>query len=82
MCFQTNVEKNYAEQEVNRQICARGWQDYMMETQFFLGDERVNDCLKRLDVPQLVKLGLSNADMLNLHKPVLADEAELVKLAA
>ena len=52
------LKKIHAEQQVNRQICARGWQDYMMETQFFLGDARVDDCLKVLDVPQLEKLGL------------------------
>ena len=82
MCFEENLKNNHAEQEVNHQICARGWQDYMMETQFFLGEQRVDDCLKGLEAPQLAKLGLSNADMLNLHKPVLTKDIEIMKLAA
>ncbi len=82
MCIQVNVEENYAEQEVNRQICARGWQDYMMETQFFLGTPRVDDCLKVLDTPQLEKLGLRAGDMRKLNKPVAVPQMELDKIAA
>jgi len=82
MCYQMAAEKDYAKQEVNNQVYARGWQDYMMETLYFIGDHRVDDCLKSMDVPQLARLGLSNSDMLNLHKPALVKEAELVQIAA
>ncbi len=45
------------------QVCARGWQDYMIETKFFLGEARVDEALKGFATPQLRKLGLSDPDM-------------------
>ena len=62
-------------QNSDGQICARGWQDYMMETQFFLGEDRVDDGLKKLSNNQLVQLGLSAAEMLRLHVSAKADAA-------
>ncbi len=45
------------------QVCARGWQDYMLETRFYLGESRVDATLKSMATPQLKKLGLSESDV-------------------
>lgn len=45
------------------QVCARGWQDYMIETKFFLGESRVDEALRGFATPELKKLGLSENDM-------------------
>ena len=82
MTVQMNVGERYVEQEVNRQICARGWQDYMMETQFFLGEARVDDCLKQFATAQLVKLGLSTGDLRKLRNSASVVEVEQEKIAA
>ena len=47
----------------SKQVCARGWQDYMLETQYFLGDARVSDYLQDMTSMQLEKLGLSCTDV-------------------
>ncbi len=47
----------------DHQVCARGWQDYVLETRFFLGESRVDAALRGLQTQQLKKLGLSDSDV-------------------
>ena len=62
-----NIGKTGPVRNDTRQVCARGWQDYMIETQFFLGETRVDHCLKDLSTHQLEKLGLSANDRLKIR---------------
>ncbi len=59
----TNVSKPRTARVDRNQVCARGWQDYMLETRYFLGDTRVDDVLKDMSGKQLEKLGLTSTDM-------------------
>ena len=63
MSVQMNTGKPDLAPTLANQVCARGWQDYMMETQFFLGEARVDDSLKGLSTRQLEKLGLSASEV-------------------
>ena len=63
MLFSTNVGKPRTARVDRNQVCARGWQDYMLETQLFLGDSRVDAYLKDMTGKQLEKLGLSSTDV-------------------
>jgi len=47
----------------NHQVCARGWQDYMMETRLFMGEERVGRTLRSMSGDQLHKLGLNDNEV-------------------
>ncbi len=62
----------------NRQVCARGWQDYMIETRYFLGEARVDNALKDLGNPQLKRLGLTESEMLKVRN----DQADALLQAA
>jgi hypothetical protein len=63
MFIQINAKKQKMAGVDDIQVCARGWLDYMIETKYFLGETRVEDCLKGLSTVQLEKLGLSNNDV-------------------
>lgn len=63
MLHSTNVSKPRTARVDSKQVCARGWQDYMLETQYFLGDARVSDYLRDMTGVQLEKLGLSCTDV-------------------
>ena len=45
------------------QVCARGWQDYLLETRYFLGESQFAACLQDMSGQQLEKLGLSGAEV-------------------
>jgi len=43
------------------QVCARGWQDYMIETQMYADETRVSGYLKTLNDRQRANLGVVNS---------------------
>ena len=63
MLLLANVSKPRTARVDRNQVCARGWQDYMLETQYFLGDARVAAYLQDMTGSQLEKLGLSSAEV-------------------
>jgi len=63
MTVSINISKPRTARVASNQVCARGWQDYMLETKYFLGDVRVDECLKDLSGKQLEKLGLSTNEV-------------------
>ncbi len=63
MLLSTNVSKPRTARVDRNQVCARGWQDYMLETQYFLSESRVAACLEDMTGSQLEKLGLSSAEI-------------------
>jgi hypothetical protein len=48
------------------QVCARGWQDYMLETRHYMGEARVEKCLRSMNERQLSKLGLGKGEVSRL----------------
>ena len=48
---------------LGNQVCARGWQDYMMETRLYMGEERVGRTLRSMSGDQLHKLGLNDNEV-------------------
>ena len=67
MAVSMNVKKVGSACVDGHQVCARGWQDYMLETRFFLAETRVGDALKGFDGKQLEKLGLSSSEVRMIH---------------
>ncbi len=63
MLLSPNATKPRTARVDSKQVCARGWQDYMLETQYFLGDARVTAYLQDMTGLQLEKLGLSSTDV-------------------